>query len=149
MVNDLQQRGTTVRTALREKPVHTEHAPDAARRSASLLITHDRSDDARTERITAAGEMDSSGASFLHRAVTDLLRRNGPGRIDINLRGVISLDAAATGTLRVCRADTALTGCLLTLSDPHPRVVPALQDAGLAAHIRITARRTIRRYGPR
>ena len=107
----------------------TERLLDAEhQRSTSLLIAHDRSDDPKTRRITVAGEIDGLSGARLHRAVIDMLRRERPARIDINLRGVIFLDAAGKRALLLCRADAGRVDCELTLSDPHPRIYAVIRS---------------------
>jgi anti-anti-sigma regulatory factor len=71
-----------------------------------------------------------AAVSGLHRAVIDMLRRVGPARIDINLRGVIFLDAAGKRALSLCRADAGRVGCELTLTDPHPRIYDVRRSLG-------------------
>jgi anti-anti-sigma factor len=106
---------------------------------ASLLVAPERSDEPNLRRITVAGELDRLSAAAFHDAVIGLLRRQRPHRIEINVRGVIRLDATGTGVLLVCHADAARLGCRLSLIDPHPQVFEVLRDAALTGHFGLKA----------
>ena len=99
-----------------------------------LLIADDRSDDPELRRLTVAGEIDGSSAAHLYEAVTDVLRRQRPRHIEINLRGVVLLDPSGIGFLLMCRADAERAACRLTLTDPHPRAYHVLRDAALTRY---------------
>ena len=112
-----------------------QHHPHGSEGSPSILIACERRDDPQVGRITVAGELDCLNAAHLHKSMIDMLRRQCPGRIEINLRAVIGLDPSAIGILLLCRADAERLGCRLTLVDPHPRVLPVLRIAGLTEQL--------------
>jgi anti-anti-sigma factor len=106
--------------------------------SPSLLVDIDRSDETRP-RVLVAGELDVLGGTDLHNLVIDLLGRQRPGRMEIDLRGVPFLDSAGIRTLLSCHRDAQQLGCRLTVTDPHPMAYRVLEITGLLDHLGVTA----------
>jgi len=105
--------------------------------SPSLLVGIDRSDETRL-RLIVAGELDALGATELHNSVVDVLGRQPPGRMEINLRGVPFLDSAGIKALLSCHRDAQRLGCRLTVADPRPFAYRVLQITGLLDHLGVT-----------
>ena len=112
--------------------------------SSSLLVEVDRSDERRLQRIIVAGELDALSATKLQKTVLDVLRRQRPRRVEINLRGVIFLDSAGVRTLVSCHSDAQQADCQLTVTDPHPMAYRVLQITGLLDHFGVTGTTTTR-----
>jgi anti-anti-sigma factor len=106
--------------------------------SSPLSIDVRGSAETRVQRVTVAGEVDMLSAPALHAAVVDVLRRQCPGRLEIDLRGVSFLDSAGIRTLLICQDDAQRVGCPLALIDPHPKVSRVLKIAGLHDHFNLT-----------
>ena len=118
--------------------MHTDRLLDTQRYSSPpLLIDIDRSDERRL-RVIVAGELDALGATELHNAVIDVLGRQTPGRVEINLRGVPFLDSAGIRTLLSCHSNAQRLGCQLTVADPRPMAYRVLQITGLLDHLGVT-----------
>jgi anti-anti-sigma factor len=107
-------------------PAHQDQSP--------LLVAVDPGGEKHVRRITVAGEMDAVSAPALREAVSDMLRQQRPGRIEIGLRGVTFLDSAGIRSLLLCHSDARGADCQLRLTDPHPRVRRVLQITGLLDH---------------
>ncbi|WP_250036670.1 STAS domain-containing protein [Paractinoplanes maris] len=84
-----------------------------------------------TRRLIIAGELDAAGGTDLHHSVLDQLRRHQPRLIEIDARGLISLDAAGVAALLLCRGDARQMECQLTVVNPHHRTRQAFLEAGL------------------
>ncbi|MEV7804405.1 STAS domain-containing protein [Microbispora sp. NPDC088329] len=90
-------------------------------------------------RIIACGEIDMCTAGRLHGGVLDVLRRQRPDRIEIDLAGVTFLDASGVRALLKSRAAAAKVGCRLTVVEPGRmarrilEIVGLLETFGLAA----------------
>jgi anti-anti-sigma factor len=110
----------------------------------SLLVELDRCDESRVQRITIAGELDTISATDLQKTVIDVLRRERPRRVEINLRGVTFLDSAGLRALVSCHYDAQQLGCRLTVTDPHPTAYRVLQITGLLDHFGVTETSTTR-----
>ena len=90
-------------------------------------------------RIIACGEIDIGTAGQLYRAVLDVLRRQRPDRIEVDLARVTFLDASGVRALLMSRAAAAEVGCHLTVVEPGRmahrvlEIVDLLETFGLAA----------------
>jgi len=112
--------------------VQTEPVFAATATHPTLLIEDDRSDDPLTWRIVIAGELGTAGGVELHRAVLTALRRYRPRHIEIDTRGLISVDEEGLTALLLCRQDAQQVECRLAVKDPHPRTYQILREAGMA-----------------
>ena len=112
--------------------MQTEPVFAAAVTRPTLLIEDDRSDDPLRWRIVVAGELGTTGGAELHRAVLTALRRYQPRCIEIDTRGLISVDPQGLVALLLCRQDAQQVDCRLAVKDPHPRTYQILREAGLA-----------------
>ena len=90
-------------------------------------------------RLLVHGEVDGVNAGRLQRAVIDVLRRQRPTCIDIDLRGVSFLDSTGIHVLVMCQADARQLGCRIKLTGMRPMVYRALEITGLADHFGATA----------
>ncbi len=93
-------------------------------------------------RIAVAGDIDGTNATQLQAAVIDVLRHQRPGRIDVDLTQVTSLDAAGIRAMLLCQADARQVDCLLKLIKPQPMVYRVLQITGLLEHFGLDKPRT-------
>ncbi|MGW5265915.1 STAS domain-containing protein [Microbispora sp. NPDC004025] len=90
-------------------------------------------------RIIACGEIDIGTAGHLYRAVLDVLRRQRPDRIEVDLARVTFLDASGVRALLMSRDAAAEVGCRLTVVEPGRmarrvlEIVGLLETFGLAA----------------
>jgi anti-anti-sigma factor len=107
-----------------------------------LIVEADRSEETLVRRLTVAGELDALSAADLHKAVIDVLRRQQPHRLEINLRGVTFLDSAGIRALVSCHCDAQQLNCRLTVTDPHPMAYRVLQITGLLDHFSVTGTST-------
>lgn len=108
-----------------------EHACEPLRQAPSLTITVVHDAERRTQRIAVMGEIDVLTVDQLQEAVTEVLRRHQPRRVEISLRGVSFLDSTGIRGLLSCHADAASLGCHLMLTDPHPMASQVLHITGL------------------
>jgi anti-sigma B factor antagonist len=121
------------------RPLDTD-LPDPS----SLLVELDRSEETLVHRITIAGELDTISATDLQKTVIDVLRRERPRHVEINLRGVTFLDSAGLRALVSCHSDAQQLDCRLTVTDPHPTAYRVLQITGLLDHFGVTGTSTTR-----
>jgi anti-anti-sigma factor len=105
----------------------------------ALIIGIDRRADTPTQRITVAGDLDALNAGDLHQAVNDVLRRQQPQHIEIDLRRVTFLDSAGIRALLLCHHDAHGVDCRLTLTGPQPMAYRVLQITGLLDHFGLGA----------
>jgi anti-sigma B factor antagonist len=125
------------------RPLDTER-PESRPESSSLLVAIDGSDEALVQRIAVAGDLDAISATELQKTVIDVLRRERPRRIELDLRGVVFLDSAGVHALVSCHGDAQQVDCRLTVIDPHPMAYRILQITGLLDHFGVTGTRTTR-----
>jgi len=91
-------------------------------------------------RVIACGEIDISTSGKLYRGVLQIVRRQRPSRIEVDLAGVTFLDASGARALLMSQAAAAEAGCRLTVVDPSPiahrllDLLDLLQPLSLAAH---------------
>ncbi|GIH51495.1 anti-anti-sigma factor [Microbispora rosea] len=78
-------------------------------------------------RIIACGEIDISTSGRLYRGVLQVLRRQRPTRIEVDLAGVTFLDASGVRALLMSRTAAAEGGCRLTVVNPS-RIAHRLLD---------------------
>jgi anti-sigma B factor antagonist len=82
-------------------------------------------------RIIACGEIDISTSGRLYRGVLDVLRRQRPSRIEVDLAGVTFLDASGVRALLMSQTAAAEVGCRLTLIKPSRMARRVLEIVGL------------------
>jgi anti-anti-sigma factor len=114
---------------------------------ARVIIGIDRRADTPTHRITVAGDVDALNAGDLHRAVIDVLRRQQPEHIEIDLHRVTFLDSAGIRALLLCHRDAQSVECRLTLTDPRPMAYRVLQITGLLDHFGLAEAHTAEPMG--
>ena len=102
-----------------------------------LRVASER-DAAGRVRTVVSGEVDAVGAVHLQRAVVEVLRRERPRIIELDLGGVTFLDAAGTRALVHCRDDARQVDCRLRLTHVQPAVYRVLHLTGLAAGFGVT-----------
>ena len=105
-----------------------------------LLIIAERGDDPACCRLVLAGELVATSSAQLHDAVSDVMQRWDPRRIELNLRGMPFLDSAGIHALLVCHADLRDLDCRLTVADPHPWTYRVLQMTELLDHFGVPGR---------
>jgi anti-anti-sigma factor len=96
-----------------------------------LTITIDRGDDSQAGRIAVAGEMDGFNGVRVYEAVVDLVHRQRPARLAIDLAEVTFLDSGGIRCLLLCHADAEHADCRLMVVDAHPNAYRALRITGL------------------
>ncbi|MEN3540998.1 STAS domain-containing protein [Microbispora sp. ZYX-F-249] len=82
-------------------------------------------------RIIACGEIDIGTAGHLYRAVLDVLRRQRPVRMELDLARVTFLDASGVRALLMSRDAAAEVGCHLTVVEPSRIAHRVLDIVGL------------------
>ncbi|XVQ84091.1 STAS domain-containing protein [Microbispora siamensis] len=82
-------------------------------------------------RIIACGEIDISTSGRLYSGVLEVLRRQRPSRIEVDLAGVTFLDASGVRALLMSQTAAAEVGCRLTLVKPGRMAHRVLQIVGL------------------
>jgi anti-anti-sigma factor len=86
----------------------------------------------------AFGELDGESAAPLQRAVTEVLRRRRPDRIDVDVNGVTFLDTGGIRTLTECQADAHQLESSIRLTNPHPVVYRVLHIVGMLEFFGVT-----------
>jgi len=106
----------------------------------SLLIDLCRGREPTEIRMVIRGDLDAVSADRLCVCVCDVLRRQRPTRITVDLRGVAFVDSAGIRALLRCRdqADAAHTSFIL--AETPATIVRVLEITGLAAHFGLTHR---------
>jgi anti-sigma B factor antagonist len=74
----------------------------------------------------------------LQKAVVDVLRRQRPSCIEMDLHGVTFLDSVGIRALVHCQSDARQVDCRITLTNPQPVVYRVLQITGLLEHFGLT-----------
>ena len=82
-------------------------------------------------RLLISGDVDEISARHLQQCLIDVLRREPPRDIRVDVSGVTFLDAAGIEALLRCQADARQLECRLFLTDPTPMTYRVLQIAGL------------------
>ncbi|MBE3008103.1 STAS domain-containing protein [Microbispora sp. NEAU-D428] len=82
-------------------------------------------------RIVACGEIDMSTSGRLFSGVLEVLRRQRPSRIEVDLAGVTFLDASGVRALLMSQTAAAEAGCRLTLIKPSRMAYRVLEIVGL------------------
>lgn len=82
-------------------------------------------------RLLVTGDIDAVSARRLQQSLIDVLRRQSPCHIDVDLSAVTFLDSAGIEALLRCQADARQLECHLVLSRPGPQTYRVLQIAGL------------------
>jgi len=85
-------------------------------------------------RMVVYGEVDGPNAVPLRKAVVDLLRRERPSSVEMDLHGVTFLDSSGIRALLLCRADAEQLGCEFRLTEPSPTAYQVLHITGLLEH---------------
>jgi anti-sigma B factor antagonist len=122
---------------MQRPPFDTKHENQSA-----LIIGIDRRADPPTHRITVAGDLDALNGGHLHQAVIEVLRRQQPQHIEIDLHRVTFLDSAGIRVLLLCHRDAQHLDCRLTLTGPRPMAHRVLQITGLLDHFGLTEAHT-------
>jgi anti-anti-sigma factor len=99
----------------------------------SLLVDLDCSD-TEPPRMLVFGEVDALTVGQLQKAIVDVLRRQRPSCIELDLHGVTFLDSVGIRALVGCQADARQVDCQITLTNPQPMVYRVLQITGLLDH---------------
>jgi anti-anti-sigma factor len=94
--------------------------------------------DAAPVRIVALGELDGESAAPLQQAVTEILRRQRPDRIDVDVSGVTFLDTGGIWALIECQADAHQLESSIRLTNPHPMVYRVLHIVRMLEHFSVT-----------
>ncbi|MDR6317182.1 STAS domain-containing protein [Actinoplanes couchii] len=81
--------------------------------------------------IAITGEMDRDNCAEARVAVGEVLYRDTPDRIDLDLSQVTFLDSAGIRSLLLCRHDARSRGCELSITAVHPHVHQVLAITGL------------------
>jgi anti-sigma B factor antagonist len=110
-----------------------------AKRDSRLSLLLDLAGGSDTPRVVLAGEVDALCADRLTETVVDVLRRQRPRHIAIDLDGVTFLDSAGIRALVRCHADAQQADCRLTLTAPRPAVYRVLEITGLLEPFGMTA----------
>jgi anti-anti-sigma factor len=95
-------------------------------------------DDAEHVRMVVSGELDAVGAVHLLEAVVEVLRHHRPRLIEMDLGGVMFLDAGGTRALVHCQADARQVHCRIRLTHTRPAVYRVLRLTGLLADFGVT-----------
>lgn len=101
---------------------HDDHCP---------LIEIGRVPAGEPVRFVLSGDVDAAGARHLQQSLIDLLRRDPPGELTIDLGGITFLDDAGIEALLRCQADAGQVECRLSVVNPTPAAYRLLQIAGL------------------
>ena len=96
-----------------------------------LIEIRPTEDDDGPLRLLLSGDIDEISARHLQQSLIDVLRREQPRDIDVDVSGVTFLDAAGIEALLRCQADARQLECRLLLSSPTPMTYRVLQIAGL------------------
>ena len=115
---------------MRLEPMPGIQAVDDA---ATLISLHCRMD-TEPPRIIVSGEVDADNAGHLERAVTDLVRRHRPERIELDLRKVTFLDSSGIRVLVQCHAEAQQADCDIVLAGTSAAVYRVLDITGLVEH---------------
>jgi anti-anti-sigma regulatory factor len=97
----------------------------------TLLVDPQCGDGTCPPRIVLAGHLGSAHAGRLQQVVIDILRRQRPRRIDIDLGDVTVLDPSGIMALLLCQIDGQQVDCQIRLIGPRSLAYRALQLAGL------------------
>lgn len=101
--------------------------------SASALITYATSDDGVTLRAALSGELDLAYADEVRDDLTAAAQASSSCRfLEIDVSGVALIDSYALGALVSVRNAAAGAGITVTLVDPSPPVLKAIQVTGLS-----------------
>lgn len=87
----------------------------------TLLISQQRTDS--DVRLLLSGEIDLATVGQIHDVIIDLLTRDNPSAIVLDLRKVSFIDSSGIGELVRCHQAAAVSGSALTLENlaPFPR----------------------------
>ena len=100
----------------------------------SLLIDLCRGRESTEMRMVIRGDLDAVSADRLCASVSDVLRRQRPTRITLDLRGVTFLDSAGIRALLRCRDEADAARISFILAETPATIVRVLEITGLAAH---------------
>jgi anti-sigma B factor antagonist len=95
------------------------------------LIEVRPADDDGPVRLLISGDIDEISARHLQQCLIDVLRRDPPRDLGVDVSGVTFLDAAGIEALLRCQADARQLECRLFLAGPTPMTYRVLQIAGL------------------
>ena len=95
------------------------------------LIEIRRADGDGPLRLLVSGPIDAAGARRLQQCLIDVLRRQPPGHLSVDVGAVTFMDSAGIEALLRCQADAEQVECHLSLANPAPTTYRLLQIAGL------------------
>jgi anti-sigma B factor antagonist len=101
----------------------------------ALLLDLDGGRDPDVPRVVLSGEVDALIADQLREAVVEVLSRQRPRHIEIDLDGVTFLDSAGIRALLGCHADAEQADCRLTVTAPRPGAYRVLEITGLLEYL--------------
>ncbi|MBO3744419.1 STAS domain-containing protein [Actinoplanes flavus] len=100
--------------------------------STSTLITYETSDDGVTLRAALSGELDLADADAVRDDLTAAAQASAYRFLRIDVSDVTMIDSYALGALVSVRNAAAGAGVAVTLVNPSPPVLKAIQVTGLA-----------------
>ncbi|WP_433824533.1 STAS domain-containing protein [Actinoplanes sp. CA-015351] len=101
-------------------------------------VRHDA--ESSTTVVALIGEVDRDSCSTVLRSVGEVLHRDGPQRLSMDLGEVSFLDSAGIRTLLHCRRDATRAGCEFTIGQAHENVYQVIEISGLVEVFRLPPR---------
>jgi anti-anti-sigma factor len=113
--------------------MRARYAPNTHRDPAAFVI--DRPDSGTgTLRMALHGDVDALSGGQVQEAVVDVLHRQHPSRIEMDVREVTFLDSAGIRTLLLCHNEAERLNCRLTVVEAPHGVYRVLEISGLLDH---------------